>query len=232
VIAKLLVAEDEPAVAGFLADHLRDDDYDARVVGTVAEAESALLGGDYEIAILDVGLPDGSGFDLCRAIRRGECGTNDIGVIMLTGRTAERDVVRAFERGADDFVRKPFSYPELLGRITALRSRLDGPRHARLECNGVAVDVSTRAATVDGTLLVLPAKEFDLLAALLREPDRVIGKDELLRRVWGYQGGAITRTVDSHASRLRRRLEDATGGRERLVVNHWGIGYSFLPTAR
>ncbi len=225
--ARLLLVEDEHAIADFLADNLRQDDHHVQVVGGVGEAIATLERVRPDLALIDVGLPDGSGFELCRQIRTGSAGNPEIGVIMLTARAEEQDRVRGFDRGADDYVVKPFHYPELLGRINALSTRLGGGRRAdRLTVGPITIDVSARTTTVADTPLHLPAKEFDLLVALAREPYRVHSKPELLERVWGYRNAGTTRTLDSHASRLRRRLEESGATPERFVINHWGVGYA------
>ena len=225
--ARVLLVEDEPSITDFLADNLRQDDHHVFTAGSVGEAVGALDRVRPDVALIDVGLPDGSGFDLCRQIRAGGAGNPEIGVVMLTARAEQQDRVRGFERGADDYVVKPFHYPELLGRIRALTARLSGGRRSdQLDVGPITIDVSARQTTVDGTPLHLPAKEFDLLVALAREPYRVHPKAELLERVWGYQTPGSTRTLDSHASRLRRRLEECGATRERLVINHWGVGYA------
>jgi DNA-binding response OmpR family regulator len=225
--ATLLIVEDEPAIVEILADNLRQDDHRVVCASSIGEALGALKDDEPDIALIDVGLPDGSGFDLCRNIRNGQAGDSDIGIIMLTARAEAHDRVRGFDRGADDYVVKPFHYPELLGRINALAARLRGRRSAQLAVGPIRVDVSSRVTTVNGTALILPAKEFELLAVLARDPTRVYPKHELLERVWGYRAGS-TRTLDSHASRLRRRLEDLAGGHERYVINHWGTGYALV----
>ncbi len=227
----LLVIEDEPAILEFLADNLRMDDH--RVVGASSLAQGALLLAEVrpDITLIDVGLPDGSGFELCRRIREGDAGDPDVGVIMLTARAEEQDRVRGFQRGADDYVTKPFHYPELLGRINALAARVSGTRRVeQLSVGPICIDMTRRTVRVAGVDLALPAKEFDLLSALARDPERVYAKQELLERVWGYRDASTTRTLDSHASRLRRRLEDIDPS-SRFVINRWGIGYSLVAGA-
>lgn len=149
-----------------------------------------------------------------------------MGLIVLTARSEDRDRVRGFERGADDYVVKPFHYPELLARIRALAARIDGKRETEMVAHeGLTVDVARRTASLNGQTLELPAKEFELLLALVRDPFRVFSKQDLLRTVWDYAPGSSTRTLDSHASRLRRRLETIDDG-SRYVINRWGVGYS------
>ncbi len=230
--AHLLLIEDEPAITDFLTENLRHDEVRVTTAASLGEAAAQLRRHRPDILLVDIALPDGSGLDLCRRVREGEIGDPDVGIIFLTARAEEQDRVRGFHRGADDYVVKPFHYPELLGRINALHARLGGRRREMLETGPVAIDLSARTVMVDGERMVLPAKEFDLLAALARDPYRVHEKEELLERVWGYRTAGSTRTLDSHASRLRRRLEDRLAGDERWIVNHWGIGYALRAGGR
>jgi DNA-binding response OmpR family regulator len=134
--------------------------------------------------------------------------------------------VRAFDRGADDFVGRPFLYDELLARIRAVLRRVAPEPGMVLEAGELIVDRSTRCVTIAGRVLPLPVKQFDLLAKLASDPTRVFPKDELLRDVWGYRSIGRTRTLDSHASRLRRRLAEAT--ETPYVINAWGLGYRLM----
>ena len=129
-------------------------------------------------------------------------------------------------RGCDDYLPRPFHYDELLARIRAVLRRTSPSLRDRVEAGPIAVDLVTRRATVHGRALTLPAKEYDLLAKLATEPERVFTKEQLLREVWGYLSLGRTRTLDSHASRLRRKLRQAGAGA--CVVNIWGVGYRLL----
>jgi DNA-binding response OmpR family regulator len=137
-------------------------------------------------------------------------------------------VVRALERGADEVVGTPFAYVEILARLRALMRRAEGEWSAgMLRVGMLAIDRRSRRVTMAGEPMSLSAKEMGLLTALARDPRRVVSKHELLRDVWGYVSPGRTRTVDSHASRLRRKLHEASGG-ERYIVNVWGLGYRLL----
>jgi DNA-binding response OmpR family regulator len=169
-------------------------------------------------------------FDLCRRLREGAPGRRwdrDVPVIVLASEHADpAERVLALEGGADDVVGRPVVYLELRARIRVLlrRRRPEGPEV--LDAGEIVVDRRTRRAIVHGLPVSLPGKEFELAAALAAEPNRVFTKGELLRDVWGYPGSARTRTVDSHASRLRRKLRVAPG--DGFVVNVWGVGYRLL----
>lgn len=230
-----LVVDDEPHIRGFLEENLRNDDFIVHTASSVAQARSKLHAFSPDIVLLDVMLPDSTGFELCREIREHD-GLNsrfspDIPIIMLTARGDDIDRVRGFQRGADDYVLKPFFYPELLARIQALLRRSGSTKTTTLlQVAGVNIDMERRKVVVNGSDIQLSSKEFLLLSTLAREPDRVFSKKELLRTVWGYQVVGTTRTLDSHASRLRRKLRPVAAGRE-YVANVWGVGYRFVNTA-
>ena len=227
--AHLLIVEDDETIAEFLVDNLRQDGHAVTPVATASEAVAVLRRGVPEIALVDVSLPDGSGLDIVRMIRSGEAGSPDVGVIMVSGRSTEQDRVRAFERGVDDYVVKPFSYPELLLRTSALETRLHGRVGSVLPVGPLTIDLAARSATVGGALLRLPSKEYELLAVLARDPHKVHMKEDLMERIWGYRN-AGTRTLDSHASRLRRRLLTVAEGP--WVINNWSVGYSLRTVLR
>jgi DNA-binding response OmpR family regulator len=226
----LLVAEPEPTEFGFLERHLRDDGFD--VLGAAAAREALDLAERERphLLLCNTALPDGSGLEVCRRLRQGEPGRSwntDLPVILLgTGEADAVDRVRGFARGCDDFVAKPFHYDELLARIKAVLRRTSPPSRHRVEADGIVVDRSTRRVTVGGERVALAGKEFELLLKLASDPTRVFTKDELLRDVWGFRSRGRTRTLDSHASRLRRKLSAV--GPNAYVFNQWGVGYRLL----
>ena len=176
--------------------------------------------------LLDLGLPDAPGIDVLREIRSsGERFDPELPVLVLSGRSTQADRLRGFEAGADDFLQKPFHYPELLARVSAVLRRRNGARRGPIQIGDLTVDPVTRQVTVGERRVELANKEFALLHALAAEPRRVFTKDELLRDVWGFRSQGRTRTLDSHASRLRRKL-DPDGAR--YVFNCWGVGYRLL----
>jgi DNA-binding response OmpR family regulator len=230
VSTALLIAEQESATRGFLSRHLAQDGF--AVVEATAGQEALVLAEERhpDLALLGDELPDLSGAELCRRLREGEPGRSwnrDVPVILLGQPQADAvDRVRAFARGCDDYVGRPFHYEELLARIHAVLRRSNGSGHDRLlEADGIAVDIATRRVTVGGERVLLSSKEYDLLVKLASEPERVFKKDELLRDVWGFRSLGTTRTLDSHACRLRQKL--AVHG-DRFVVNVWGVGYRLL----
>lgn len=226
----LLIAEPERATRGFLSRHLAEDGFAVVEADAAREALALVEERRPDLALLGDGLPDGSGAELCRRLREGEPGRSwnrDVPVILLGQPDADAvDRVRAFARGCDDYVGRPFHYEELLARIHAVLRRASGGSHDRLVADSIEVDTATRRVTVGGSRVVLSGKEYDLLVKLASEPERVFKKDELLRDVWGFRSLGRTRTLDSHASRLRRKL--AAPGGARYVRNVWGVGYCLL----
>ena len=179
------------------------------------------------LILLDLTLEDGNGLDVLDRVRAADGIASridpDVPVIVITGRGGEADRVRGFVRGADDYVVKPFSYGELLGRVRAVLRRAHGrPQRGMIRVGELTLDPSTRAVRLAGKPLHLSAKEFALLRALAEEPTRVLSKGELLRDVWGYLSVGQTRTVDAHACRLRKKL---SGSGRSWVVNVRGVGY-------
>lgn len=223
--ASLLVVDDDAAVRGFLADNLREDGSEVSEAANVGEAVGALRRGRADIALIDLGLPDQSGLELVRMVREGDAGPVGTGLIVVSGRGSEQDRIRAFQRGVDDYVVKPVSYPELLLRIAALHARMEGRLGTTIEVGPIVIDLAARSVSAEGEHVSLPGKEYELLVALARDPMRVHRKEDLMERVWGYRNCG-TRTLDSHASRLRRRLTRAAEGP--WVINNWGVGYSLV----
>ncbi|MDX6703124.1 MAG: two-component system, OmpR family, response regulator [Baekduia sp.] len=228
--ATILVAEDDATTRTFLADELTADGCDLIVADTASDA-LRLLGTKFpDLAILDVGLPDGSGLDVVRAVRAADGVASridrDMPLLVLSGRCGEVDRVRAFECGADDFLAKPFSYPELRGRVGALLRRAESRRRpGRVRVGELEIDPASRTVLLHGRPVELTQKEFALLRVLASAPTTVHTKADLLRTVWGYRSRGTTRTLDSHACRLRAKL-GAEG--DRFVLNVWGVGYRLV----
>jgi DNA-binding response OmpR family regulator len=228
--ATILVVEDHRATRTFLADNLTADGYE------LVEAECArdairLLATRYpDLAIVDLGLPDRDGLELLREVRDADRlagGVDpDVPMLVLSGRSGELDRLRAFDRGCDDFLAKPFSYPELHARIVSLLRRARRrPGQTKLRFGPLELDPTGRQVWLHGERVALSKKEFALLRALAGEPTRVFTREELLRGVWGYRTIGTTRTLDSHASRLRKKL---TIRGDQFVVNVWGVGYRLV----
>lgn len=227
---RVLVVEDDDATRTFLADNLTADGFCLGVASSVTSGWRRLEALRPGVAVVDVGLPDGSGLDLVRRVREADALGTGVDprtpILVLSGQATEVDRVRGLQRGADDYVAKPFGYAELLLRVRRLALRGDaGKTQTRVQIGPLLLDVLARSVTVDGRPVDLSAKEFALLRALAADPHRVWTKQELLRDVWEYAALGQTRTLDSHACRLRRKL--GASGR-RFVVNVWGVGYRLL----
>jgi DNA-binding response OmpR family regulator len=225
-LATVVVCEDDDPTRELLCDHLTADRYRALPAPSASDALRLCGYNQPDLMLLDLGLPDAQGIDVLREIRgAGDRFDPDLPVLVLSGRTSEADRLRGFEAGADDYLPKPFHYPELLARVAAVLRRRVGRRRGRLQIGDLSVDPITRRVRVGEREVELANKEFALLRALASEPHRVFTKDELLRDVWGFRSMGRTRTLDSHASRLRRKL-DPDGAR--YVFNCWGVGYRLL----
>jgi DNA-binding response OmpR family regulator len=224
----LLLAEPEAETRGYLERHLTEDGFE--VVGAAATSETLELAERARPDLVLLGIGDGSGLELCRRLREGEPGRSwnrDVPVIVLGQEEADAvDRVRAFARGCDDYVARPFVYDELVARIRAVLRRYSPSPQDRLEAGEIVVDRVARVVTVCGRPVPLAGKEYELLAKLASEPTRVFTKEQLLRDVWGFRSIGRTRTVDSHASRLRRKL--AACSATPYVLNVWGVGYRLL----
>ena len=222
----ILIVEESERIRAFLAEQLAADGYEV----LLAESQRhvlALLGTHRpQLVLTDL---NGQTLGLLDAVRRGEAPVGDFDpqtpMIVLTSRADELTRVRVLDRGGDDVVAKPFSYPELRGRIRALLRRAHQPPRTRVSRVGaLTVNHLTREVRVGERRIVLAAKEYELLRTLIGDPTRVFTREELLREVWGLNGQARTRTVDSHAFRLRRKLAAAEPNRS-MVINVWGVGY-------
>jgi DNA-binding response OmpR family regulator len=226
----ILVVEDDRATRTFLADNLAADGYEPLEADCVHEAERLIRSRYPDLAIVDLGLPDRDGLTLVDQIRRSDriAGSVDpeLPLLVVSGRASELDLLRGFERGCDDYLAKPFSYAELRARVAALLWRTRRPACAvRRRIGPLELDPLARQVWLHGEHVRLSNKEFALLRALAADPTRVFTREELLRGVWGFRTLGATRTLDSHASRLRAKL--AVRG-DRFVVNVWGIGYRLV----
>ena len=226
----ILIVEDHSATRRFLADNLAADGYEPLEARSSAEGRRIIATQSPELAIVDLGLPDRDGLDLLREIRESSHNggglDSQLPVLILSGRAGELDRIRGFERGCDDYLAKPFSYAELRGRIEALLRRTRSrARLGRVRVGALELDPVGREVWLEGAPLHLSKKEYGLLRTLASEPTRVFTREELLQGVWGFKTVVPTRTLDSHASRLRRKL---SRGDNRYVVNVWGVGYRLV----
>lgn len=228
---KVLIIEDNPDIARLVQRHLTDIGCSADIAGNGAGAMQRLAGNKYQLVVLDLMLPDTDGLSLCRRIR--ESG-DYLPILMLTAKTSELDRVLGLEMGADDYLTKPFSVPELMARIKALFRRVDALTHGAdtktgtqiLKHDGLMIDVTKRRVLVDAREVELTAREFDLLVYFARHPGQVFSRVQLLDRVWGYNHDGYEHTVNSHINRLRAKIETDPSA-PRFVLTVWGVGYKF-----
>lgn len=228
-IASLVVCEDDDVTLDLLCEHLAADRFGVMPAPSAADALRLCRYNHPDLLLLDLNLPDASGLDLLREIREAD-GIDSrfdprLPVIVLTGRGGDTEKVRGLDSGADDYLTKPFAYPELRARIGAVLRRREAGHSGPRRVGELSIDPLRRRVTVGEREIPLAKKEFALLRALASDPTRVFTKEELLAAVWGYRGPSKTRTLDSHASRLRRKLDPEQG---RFVVNCWGIGYRLI----
>jgi DNA-binding response OmpR family regulator len=228
-IAQVVVCEDDAATLDLLCDHLAADRFGALPAPSASDALRLCRYNHPDLLLLDLALPDASGLDVLREIREAD-GVDarfdpKLPVIVLSGRGADAERVRGLEFGADDYLVKPFHYPELRARINAVLRRRSGRRDGPIRVGDLVVDPARRRVSVEGRDVTLSNKEFSLLRGLASDPIRVFSKKELLAEVWGYRSEAQTRTLDSHASRLRRKLDP---DHSRYVINCWGVGYRLV----
>jgi DNA-binding response OmpR family regulator len=227
--ATVVVCEDDAPTLDLLCDHLHADRFEALPAPTAGDALRLCHYNDPDLLLLDLKLPDASGLDVLREIRAsaGSAGRFDpvLPVIVLSGRSTDTDRVRGLSEGADDYVVKPFHYQEVAARIRAVLRRRHSRREGPRRIGDLFIDPSRRSVRVGDREVALANKEFTLLRALASDPQRVFTKEELLRDVWGFKSMGRTRTLDSHASRLRRKLDPQSA---RYVVNCWGVGYRLL----
>lgn len=227
--ATVVVCEDDAATLELLCDHLEADRYEALPAPSAGDALRLCHYKTPDLLLLDLRLPDASGLDVLREIRasEGAIGRYDplLPVIVLSGRGTAADRLRGLNEGADDYVSKPFEFSEVSARIGAVLRRRDARRLGPRQVGELFIDTATREVRVGERPVRLAGKEYALLCALAAEPRRVFTKQELLRDVWGYRSFGTTRTLDSHASRLRRKLDPDHG---RFVVNLWGVGYRLV----
>jgi DNA-binding response OmpR family regulator len=228
-IASVVVCEDDTVTLELLCDHLVADRFGVLPAPSASDALRLCRYNAPDLLLLDLTLPDASGLDVLREIREAD-GVDSrfdpmLPVIVLTGRGADDDRVRGLESGADDYLVKPFHYPELRARLAAVLRRGAEKREGPVRAGEIVVDPAQWRVTVGEREVVLSKKEFSLLRVLASDPTRVFSKEELLEVVWGFKTLAKTRTLDSHASRLRRKLDPEHG---RYVVNCWGVGYRLV----
>jgi DNA-binding response OmpR family regulator len=217
-VTRILIAEDEERLASFLEKGLRSSGFATTVVADGPRATALATDDEFDLLILDLGLPGKDGLAVLRDLRRDE---QRLPVIILTARDDPTDKVEGLEAGADDYLAKPFHFEELLARV---RARLRGGRSQQdrsLQVGGVSLDLRTRWASAEGETIELSAREFELLRTFLEHPNQVLTREQLLSHVWGYDYDPGSNVVDVYVGYLRRKL----GGNRFETVR--GVGYRF-----
>jgi two-component system, OmpR family, catabolic regulation response regulator CreB len=231
---RILLLEDEPAIADTLLYSLRSEGFEVTHVTLARDALALFSQRAPDLAILDVGLPDGNGFDVCRMIRK----TSDLPIVFLTARGEEIDRVLGLELGADDYVTKPFSPREVCARVKAILRRTAVEKPVAPSVSAVApsingalqLDEAAQRIRCQGDPLALTRYEYLLLATLLKRPERIFSRSELMDLVWGDALDTSERTVDAHIKLVRAKLRACGVGAE-LIQTHRNMGYSLQPQA-
>lgn len=225
----ILLLESSEKLQNFLADNLTHDGYNVYTADSIRRAKRLLRNCVPDFFLIDLELSDGSGLDFLDELRLGtfEKATVDTTTpaVILAPTNDELVCLRAFEHGSDDYIVIPFRYAELRARIQAILRRTQHWQGQILRVGSLSVNKTARTVEVDGRQVSLSQKEYALLSILVNEPQRVFTKAELLREVWGYRNPGVTRTLDSHACRLRRKLSSNGNA---FVVTVWGVGYSLV----
>ena len=226
---RLLIVEDNTDIADLIQLHAKDIDCDSDIAATGKQALEMFDREKHHLVILDLMLPEISGLEVCRQLRNS---SSYVPILMLTSKSSELDRVLGLEVGADDYITKPFSLPELMARIKAQFRRAealqteDKVNTKNISIGGLTINTAKRQVVIDGKTIELTAKEFDLLLHFAASPGLVFSRMQLLEQVWGYQYEGYEHTVNSHINRLRAKIEnDPT--RPVYILTVWGVGYRF-----
>lgn len=222
---KILVVDDEELLVKGIKFNLQNEGYEVLTGSNGLDAIELAKNPDVSLIVLDIMMPEVDGLEACRQIRE----FSDVPIIMLTARTEDMDKLLGFEHGADDYLTKPFNILELKARIRALlrRSAANMSKKTRITIGSITIDTQERNAYKDGVLVDLTAREFDVVELLIKNPNRVYSRENLLDTVWGYEAyRSDARTVDVHIRRIREKLEKVPASPEYFMTK-WGVGYYF-----
>ena len=230
-MSKILIIEDEVAIADLEKDYLELSDFKVDICNTGDEGLKTALAGDYDLIILDLMLPGMDGYQVCREIRQ----RSNVPIIMLSAKGEIFDKVLGLELGADDYMIKPFDSKELVARVKAVLRRFqpdkngaDKPKGKIVEYPDLIVNQTNYSVIYRGKTVDMPPKELELLYFLAASPNQVFTREQLLDHIWGYEYMGDTRTVDVHIKRLREKIKDHE---DWAISTVWGIGYKFDPDA-
>ena len=225
---KILIVEDEVAIADLEKDYLELSDFTVDICNTGDEGLEAALKGNYDLVILDLMLPGLDGFEVCRRIRE----EKDIPILMVSAKKDDIDKIRGLGLGADDYMTKPFSPSELVARVKAHMARYERlvgtqkPQNEMVEIRGIRIDKTARRVYVDGVERTFTTKEVDLLTFLAEHPNHVFTKDELFREIWDMDSIGDIATVTVHIKKIREKIEKDSSKPE-YIETIWGVGYRF-----
>ncbi|MBD3921018.1 response regulator transcription factor [Paenibacillus sp. PR3] len=228
---RVLIIEDEKPIAELERDYFELHGFAADLVHDGAEGLAMALSGSYDLILLDLNLPGTSGLDVCRAIRD----KLDVPILIVSARDEEIDKIRSFGLGADDYITKPFSPSELIARAKAHLARYERfasraaaaePEQDQIKVRELVIDKASRRVYVRGEEVILPAREFDVLAFMAANPNRVFSKEELFERLWGFDSAGDIATVAVHIRRVREKIE-AVPSNPQFIETVWGAGYRF-----
>lgn len=223
---KVLIVDDEEGIRDLIKEYMSMAYYQVTEASDGVEALNRFRGDTFDVVILDVMLPKMDGWKVCEEIRK----ASSVPIIMLSARGEEYDRLLGFEMGVDDYMVKPFSPRELMARIKAVLSRTRSlepvsKKTSRIEMEKLMVDFDGRSVYLDGRLLSMTPKEYELLSFFVKNPNKAFSREQLLTSVWGYDFMGDDRTVDSHVKQLREHL----GSYRKWIVTVWGTGYKFAP---
>ena len=227
-MSKILIVEDEEAIADLEKDYLELSDFEVTIENAGDRGLEAALSGNYDLVILDLMLPGIDGFEVCKQIRE----EKDIPIIMVSAKKDDIDKIRGLGLGADDYMTKPFSPSELVARVKAHMARYDRLVGSNqkvndiIEIRGLKIDKTARRVYVDGEERVFTTKEFDLLTFLAENPNHVYSKEELFREIWDMDSIGDIATVTVHIKKIREKIEFETA-KPQYIETIWGVGYRF-----
>jgi DNA-binding response OmpR family regulator len=224
----ILVIEDDQDINKLIAMNLKDMNHDVESCNNGRRGFEMASGGQYDLMVLDLMLPEMDGLEICRNLRAANVLTP---ILMLTARDSEADRVVGLEMGADDYLTKPFSVRELQARVKAMLRRMDMlnkpvPQSDELIFDNLVINIGRRQVALDDQEIELTSTEFDLLIYMARQPGLVFSRAQLLDSVWGYQHSGYEHTVNSHINRLRNKLEQDPS-KPKYILTVWGVGYKF-----
>ncbi|KAB8138028.1 response regulator transcription factor [Gracilibacillus oryzae] len=221
-MAKVLLVDDEKRMLDLMALYLRPHNYICRKAANAKEALSFLETEAFDIVLIDVMMPDMSGWELCQQIRK----NSDIPMIMVTAREQKEDIVKGLKLGADDYVTKPFDEEELLARMEALLRRTEPAN--QIEINGLLWNEEKFELSYNYNVIKLTPKEFAMLGYFMRKPNQVFTREQLIELIWGYDSQTEGRTVDSHVRNMREKIRQAGFPIDSYFKTVWGVGYKWL----